>query len=89
MQKEILEHGIALFNKKPRAGLEYLQQRGLLATDVRSIAEFLHKDDDRLDRTVIGDFLGMLLRILIRSILIQILSLKQTSQTEVCAGFFT
>jgi hypothetical protein len=42
-QKEILEHGIALFNKKPRAGLEYLQQRGLLGTDIRAIAEFLHK----------------------------------------------
>ena len=58
LQKEILEHGINLFNKKPRAGLDYLQQHGLLATDIRSVAEFLHKDDDRLDRTVIGDYLG-------------------------------
>ena len=57
-QKEILEHGIELFNKKPKKGIEFLQKQGLIGPDPRDIADFLHKDDDRLDRTVIGDFLG-------------------------------
>ena len=57
-QKEILEHGIELFNKKPRKGIEFLQKQGLLGSDVSDIAQFLHKDEQRLDRTVIGDFLG-------------------------------
>ena len=57
-QKEILEHGIELFNKKPKKGIEFLQKHGLLGPEPRDIAEFLHKDDERLDRTVIGDFLG-------------------------------
>jgi len=57
-QKEILEHGIELFNKKPKKGIEFLQKQGLIGPDPRDIADFLHKDDERLDRTVIGDFLG-------------------------------
>jgi len=57
-QKEILEHGIEMFNKKPKKGIEFLQKQGLIGTELSDIAEFLHKDDERLDRTVIGDFLG-------------------------------
>ena len=29
-QKEILEHGINMFNQKPKKGLDFLQQRGLV-----------------------------------------------------------
>ena len=55
-QKEILEHGIELFNKKPRKGIEFLQKQGLIGGEVSDIAQFLHKDEQRLDRTVIGQF---------------------------------
>jgi len=57
-QKEILEHGIELFNQKPRKGMAFLQQHCLLGNTPKDIADFLAKDDSRLDRTVIGDFLG-------------------------------
>merc|ERR1719319_416259 len=57
-QKEILETGIEMFNKKPKRGMEFLQKAGLVGTGARDIAEFLHKDDERLDRTMIGEFLG-------------------------------
>jgi len=57
-QKEILETGIEMFNKKPKRGMEFLQKQGLVGPSARDIAEFLHKDDERLDRTVIGEFLG-------------------------------
>ena len=30
----------------------------VLGTEVKEVAEFLSKDDMRLDRTIIGDFLG-------------------------------
>ena len=56
-QKEILEHGIEMFNKKPKKGIEFLQKQGLIGTELSDIAEFLHKDDERLDRTVIGKIL--------------------------------
>ena len=55
-QKEILEHGIEMFNKKPRKGIEFLQKQGLIGGEVSDIAQFLHKDEQRLDRTVIGLF---------------------------------
>ena len=57
-QKEILETGIEMFNKKPKRGMDFLQKQGLVGPSARDIAEFLHKDDERLDRTVIGEFLG-------------------------------
>ena len=53
-QKEILEHGIELFNKKPKKGVVFLQSHGLIGSELSDVAEFLHKDDERLDRTVIG-----------------------------------
>ena len=37
------------FNKKPRRGLQYLQEQGLLGTSVEDIADFFH-NDDRLDK---------------------------------------
>ena len=54
-QKEILEHGIELFNKKPKKGLTFLQSHGLVGSELSDVAEFFHKADERLDRTVIGN----------------------------------
>lgn len=45
------------FNRKPKKGLQFLQEQGLLGETSADIAEFFHTDD-RLDRTVVGDFLG-------------------------------
>eukprot|EP00079_Xenopus_tropicalis_P009316 XP_002933226.2 PREDICTED: brefeldin A-inhibited guanine nucleotide-exchange protein 2 isoform X1 [Xenopus tropicalis] len=56
-QKEIIEHGIELFNKKPKRGMQYLQEQGMLGTMPQDIAQFLHQED-RLDFTQIGEFLG-------------------------------
>ncbi|XP_056588700.1 brefeldin A-inhibited guanine nucleotide-exchange protein 2 isoform X2 [Triplophysa dalaica] len=56
-QKEIIEHGIDLFNKKPKRGLQYLQEQGMLGTSQEDIAQFLHQEE-RLDTTQVGEFLG-------------------------------
>ncbi|XP_053309569.1 brefeldin A-inhibited guanine nucleotide-exchange protein 2-like [Spea bombifrons] len=56
-QKEIIEHGIELFNKKPKRGVQFLQEQGMLGSAPQDIAQFLHQED-RLDFTQIGEFLG-------------------------------
>lgn len=56
-QKEIIEHGIELFNKKPKRGIQYLQEQGMLGASPQDIAQFLHQED-RLDFTMIGEFVG-------------------------------
>ncbi|KAK7060645.1 Brefeldin A-inhibited guanine nucleotide-exchange protein 1 [Halocaridina rubra] len=56
-QKEIWEQGIEMFNRKPRRGLVFLQNQGLLGSSPDDIAKFFH-DDDRLDKTQVGDYLG-------------------------------
>uniref|UniRef100_A0A3B3ZMZ8 SEC7 domain-containing protein n=1 Tax=Periophthalmus magnuspinnatus TaxID=409849 RepID=A0A3B3ZMZ8_9GOBI len=56
-QKEIIEHGIDLFNKKPKRGVQYLQDQGMLGPTAEEIAQFLHQED-RLDTTQVGEFLG-------------------------------
>ncbi|XP_064626500.1 brefeldin A-inhibited guanine nucleotide-exchange protein 1-like [Lineus longissimus] len=57
LQKETMENGIDMFNKKPKKGLNYLQEHALLGTRPDDIAEFFH-NDERLDKTVIGEFIG-------------------------------
>ncbi|ROT72630.1 putative brefeldin A-inhibited guanine nucleotide-exchange protein 1 isoform X2 [Penaeus vannamei] len=47
----------SLFNRKPRRGLAFLQAQGLLGPSPEDLAKFFH-DDDRLDKTQVGDFLG-------------------------------
>ncbi|KAJ7338897.1 hypothetical protein JRQ81_012799, partial [Phrynocephalus forsythii] len=47
-QKEIIEQGIDLFNKKPKRGIQYLQEQGMLGTTSEDIAQFLHQEE-RLD----------------------------------------
>ncbi|KAI1892875.1 hypothetical protein AGOR_G00138030 [Albula goreensis] len=56
-QKEIIEHGIELFNKKPKRGIQYLQEQGMLGVSAEDIAQFLHQEE-RLDTTQVGEFLG-------------------------------
>ncbi|XP_022089529.1 brefeldin A-inhibited guanine nucleotide-exchange protein 1-like isoform X3 [Acanthaster planci] len=56
-QKEIMEQGIEMFNKKPMKGIAFLQEHGILGKRPEDIAEFFHKDD-RLNTTVLGDFMG-------------------------------
>uniref|UniRef100_A0A8C3IVL5 SEC7 domain-containing protein n=1 Tax=Chrysemys picta bellii TaxID=8478 RepID=A0A8C3IVL5_CHRPI len=56
-QKEIIEHGIELFNKKSKRGIQYLQEQGMLGTTTEDIAQFLHQEE-RLCFTQVGEFLG-------------------------------
>lgn len=55
--KILREEGIQLFNKKPKKGIKFLQEKGMLGSTEKDIAEFLHKEQ-RLDRTQIGEYLG-------------------------------
>ncbi|KAL7016562.1 hypothetical protein ACKWTF_010064 [Chironomus riparius] len=56
-RKELMETGIEMFNKKPKKGIQFLQERGLLGPTISDIAKFLI-EDERLDKTQVGDFLG-------------------------------
>ncbi|KAI5644122.1 sec7 domain-containing protein [Phthorimaea operculella] len=56
-QKEVWETGIDLFNRKPKKGVAFLQEQGLLGTSTKEIAEWL-LTDERLDKTYIGEYLG-------------------------------
>lgn len=56
-QKEVWETGIDLFNRKPKRGIQFLQEQNLLGASHIDVAKFF-QSDDRLDKTFIGDFLG-------------------------------
>lgn len=56
-RKEVMEAGIDIFNRKPKKGIGFLQERGLIGSNAEAIAKWLH-EDERLDKTAIGDFLG-------------------------------
>lgn len=56
-QKEIMETGLDVFQKKPLKGIAYLQEQGMLGRSADDIAEFFHMEE-RLDKTAVGDFLG-------------------------------
>ncbi|XP_025110208.1 brefeldin A-inhibited guanine nucleotide-exchange protein 1-like isoform X2 [Pomacea canaliculata] len=56
-QKEIVEMGLDMFQKKPMKGILYLQEQGMLGKSAEDVAEFFHTEE-RLDKTVLGDFLG-------------------------------
>jgi hypothetical protein len=51
------QEGIALFNKKPKKGIAYMQQQGMLGTSIEDIALFLRRTKG-LNKTLIGDYLG-------------------------------
>ena len=57
-QKEVLEQGLDLFNKKPKKGLQFLQNQGILSLSPEKVAEFLHLHEEKLDPTMMGDFMG-------------------------------
>ena len=57
LQEEI-SLGLLKFNLKPSQGLAYLEARGYLKKTPTEVARFLHDYQDRLDKTVIGDYLG-------------------------------
>ncbi|XP_065669547.1 brefeldin A-inhibited guanine nucleotide-exchange protein 1 isoform X2 [Hydra vulgaris] len=56
-KKEIMEEGIKRFNKSSFKGIKYLQEQHLLGESPASVAKFI-KEDDRLDKTQIGELLG-------------------------------
>ncbi|CAG7719826.1 unnamed protein product [Allacma fusca] len=56
-QKDIWEQGIELFNRKSRRGLAFLHERNLLGESPKDVAYFFITDD-RLDKTLVGEFLG-------------------------------
>ena len=56
-KKELWEKGIELFNKKPKKGLQFLQDVDLLGRQAEDIASFF-LEDERLDKTAMGDFMG-------------------------------
>lgn len=57
MRKEVMETGIELFNRKPQKGVQFLQEKQLLGATCGDIARWLH-EDERLDKTVIGNYIG-------------------------------
>lgn len=50
--------GVTKFNLKPSQGIAYLEAHGHLSKTPQDVARFLHEYQDRLDKTVIGDYLG-------------------------------
>eukprot|EP00198_Chlamydomonas_reinhardtii_P005607 XP_001694943.1 SEC7/BIG-like ARF-guanine nucleotide exchange factor [Chlamydomonas reinhardtii] len=51
------QQGIALFNKKPKKGVEFLQREGMLGSEPAEVASFLSRTEG-LDKITIGDYLG-------------------------------
>ncbi|EFJ50436.1 hypothetical protein VOLCADRAFT_80189 [Volvox carteri f. nagariensis] len=51
------QQGIALFNKKPKKGVEFLHREGMLGAFPEDVASFLTRAEG-LDKTTIGDYLG-------------------------------
>jgi Sec7-like guanine-nucleotide exchange factor len=51
-KKEIRETALEMFNEKPKKGIAYLQENGLLVKTPEAVAEFLLVDE-RLDKTMV------------------------------------
>lgn len=63
-RKEVVITGASLFNAKPKQGLAYLAEHGLIYADIspeiseqESLARFL-KSCSRLDKRLLGDYLS-------------------------------
>jgi brefeldin A-inhibited guanine nucleotide-exchange protein len=58
--QEELTTGVLKFNMNPKKGLVFLEQRGQLESPLSApnVAAFLHRHQDKLDKTAIGEFLG-------------------------------
>lgn len=58
-RQEELANGVLKFNAKPSAGIQYLVQHGHMGQGTpRDVARFLHEHNDKLDKTMVGDYLG-------------------------------
>lgn len=57
MKKEVMEAGIDLFNRKPKMGISFLQEKQLLGISTKDVAKWL-QEEERLDKTSIGHYLG-------------------------------
>lgn len=56
-KKEVMEKGINMFNRKPKNGVQFLQEQKLIGRTVQDVAQWL-LSDERLEKTIIGDYLG-------------------------------
>ena len=56
--QEEIETGILKFNQSPKKGLAYLVSLGHLEMTPKNVALFFRQYQDRLDKTVVGEFLG-------------------------------
>ncbi|KAK8796855.1 hypothetical protein WA588_000981 [Blastocystis sp. NMH] len=56
--QEDMQTGYAMFNKKPRRGIEFLVKAGRLENTPEAVAQFLYKNSDFLDKREIGDYMG-------------------------------
>lgn len=52
-----LQEGVALFNKKPKKGIEFLVRNGKLGGTPEEIAAFL-REGRGLDKVMVGEYLG-------------------------------
>ncbi|ETO81834.1 hypothetical protein F442_03848 [Phytophthora nicotianae P10297] len=58
-RQEEMATGILKFNVKPSAGIAYLVAHGHMGEgSPRDVAQFLHTYNDKLDKTMVGDYLG-------------------------------
>ncbi|KAI9982620.1 hypothetical protein PInf_008592 [Phytophthora infestans] len=58
-RQEEMATGILKFNVKPSAGIAYLVAHGHMGEgSPRDVAQFLHSYNDKLDKTMVGDYLG-------------------------------
>ncbi|XP_065652483.1 Golgi-specific brefeldin A-resistance guanine nucleotide exchange factor 1 isoform X4 [Hydra vulgaris] len=59
IRKKLLSHGIDEFNKKPKSGIDYLQEHGLLSANFlpQDLIVYL-KENPRVDKKTLGDFIG-------------------------------
>ncbi|KAG1706255.1 hypothetical protein DVH05_001403 [Phytophthora capsici] len=58
-RQEEMATGILKFNVKPSAGVAYLVAHGHMGEgSPRDVAQFLHSHNDKLDKTMVGDYLG-------------------------------
>jgi brefeldin A-inhibited guanine nucleotide-exchange protein len=55
--KRAFEQGVAAFNRKPKAGVRFMQEQALIGGDAEDVAKFLASTKG-LDLALVGDYLG-------------------------------
>ncbi|KAI0889597.1 uncharacterized protein GGS22DRAFT_148681 [Annulohypoxylon maeteangense] len=56
-RKKIIVKGATKFNEKPKEGLGYLKEQGIIGDDAASVAKFL-RSTSRISKAVLGEFLA-------------------------------